>query len=506
MIDNVDELRELPRGWAWVKISDIADLVRGVSYKKGEASGEPRDGYVPVLRANNIDQVLNFDSLVYVPANRVKNNQRIKTYDIVLAMSSGSKNLVGKAAQAVQDFDGGFGAFCGLVRLTPLVEREFVGYFFQGPDYRHYLSSVSSGVNINNLRRDHVESMLAPLPPLPEQQRIVAKIEELFTQLDAGVAALQQAKAQLQRYRQSVLKHAFEGHLTAAWREAHRNELEPASALLDRIRAEREQQEGKKVKLPPPLDTSELPELPEGWAWTRLGECAVHITKGESPGWQGFEYTDDGVPFIRSESVLWGNVDLESVVRIPSEFHEKLSRSQLRPLDVLFNLVGASIGRCGIVPATVSEANINQAVALIRLNEVLSPQYFMHLLLSPSIQASIQGSKVETARPNVSLTDLRELVIPICGIDEQKRIVDEMDRRLSVVDSVQQAVDQGLQQAERLRQSILKRAFEGKLVPQDPNDEPAEVLLECIRAAREGGPEQLKLPEQASKASSTISG
>jgi type I restriction enzyme S subunit len=292
---------------------------------------------------------------------------------------------------------------------------------------------------------------------------------------------LKKVKAQLKRYRQAVLKYAFEGKLTQEWREANKDKLEPASALLERIKKEREKQAGRKFKELPPIETADLQEK---WVWARLGLCSNLITKGESPNWQGFNYVDEGIPFIRSENVLWGKINISDVAKIPEEFHKKLKRSQIKRNDVLINLVGASIGRCCVVPSNIEEANINQAVALIRVKEILTPAYLLNLLLSPNMQKVIHAGKVETARPNISLGDLSQLVIPLPSPPEQKRIVEEIESRFSVADTVDKIAEQTLNQSEKLRKSILKTAFEGKLVPQDPTDEPAEKLLERIKAEK----------------------
>ena len=172
----------LPKGWVWSQITDVAELIRGVSYRKNESSKTSKADYLPILRANNINVLLNYEDLVYVAREKIKDEQFVKAFDIIIAMSSGSKNLVGKAAQSYQDYLGGFGTFCGLVRVSPQLDRKFVGLFFQSSDYRNEISRLSSGMNINNLRRQHIESMSLPVPPLPEQHRIVAKIEELFHQ------------------------------------------------------------------------------------------------------------------------------------------------------------------------------------------------------------------------------------------------------------------------------------------------------------------------------------
>jgi len=141
--------------------------------------------------------------------------------------------------------------------------------------FENLISGEGTGTTFNAITGDRLRQFRVPLPPLPEQRRIVAKIEELFTELDAGVSSLEKVKAQLKTYRQSVLKYAFEGKLTEEWREAHRNELEPAPVLLERIKEEH-RTKGKYKELPP-LDTSNLPELPESWVWTRIGDIIEKI-------------------------------------------------------------------------------------------------------------------------------------------------------------------------------------------------------------------------------------
>lgn len=143
-----------------------------------------------------------------------------------------------------------------------------------------------------------LEKSKIPLPPLPEQHRIVAKIEELFTKLDAGVAALEKLKAQLKRYRQSVLKAAFSGKLTAQWREEHKDELEPSSVLLGKIKEARLKTKEKKKELPP-VDTSDLPELPEGWEWARVGDFASVKDGKRLPKGHGYSKTPTDYPYIR---------------------------------------------------------------------------------------------------------------------------------------------------------------------------------------------------------------
>jgi type I restriction enzyme S subunit len=484
-----DNSPKLPKGWAWTNINEIISPAKN-AIKRGPFGSA-------IKKAFFVEKGFK----VYEQGNAIYNDFRrgnyylskdkfeelasfeVKPGEFIISCSG----TIGKIAQVPNNAERGIinQALLKMATDPRLISPKYFLNLFRSEGFQKKILGGTRGVAITNINSvKDLKTLAFALPPLPEQHRIVAKIDELFTKLDAGVEALKKVKAQLKRYRQAVLKYAFEGKLTQEWREANKDKLEPASVLLDRIKEERIKNAKGKIEDFPPLDNSDLAELPETWTWARLGVCSNLITKGESPNWQGFNYVDEGIPFIRSENVLWGKMDFSGIVKIPHEFHKKLKRSHIRASDVLINLVGASIGRCCIVPAIMKEANINQAVALIRAMEFLRPDYLMHLLLSPNIQNVIHGSKVETARPNISLKDLNQLAIPLSPPEEQEKVVEEIEGRFSRAEEIEKTILQGLKQSERLRQSILKTAFEGKLAPQEPTDEPAERLLERIKVEK----------------------
>jgi type I restriction enzyme S subunit len=479
------EKERLPAGWVWSEIGSVAELIRGVSYKKSDASNSPRPDLVPILRANNIgDGRLNFDELVYVPPQAISDKQYVRALDVVIAMSSGSKKLVGKAGQATRDYEGGFGAFCGLVRSSELLDKRYVGLFFQGEIYREAISELSSGININNLRRQHIEEMPIPLAPLNEQRRIVEKIEELFTKLDAGVRSLEQAQALLKSYRRSVLKAAVEGELSREWREAHKDELEPASELLERILQERREKfEGKKYKEPASPDTSELPVLPDGWEWATVGQLSTKVTDGvhRTP-----KYVDDGVPFLSVNNMSErGALSFSPCKYITRAEHEELyQRCNPEKDDVLLSKVG-TVGLTAVVTTDV-EFSLFVNTALIKPIPKQMSSRFLSISIRHGFGAGLYSRHVGGSNQKfIGTTKIGSLPTPLPPIAEQQVIVDELERRLSVVDKLEATVEANLKQADALRQSILKRAFSGELVPQDPDDEPASVLLERIRKERE---------------------
>jgi len=169
-------------------------------------------------------------------------------------------------------------------------------------------------------------------------------------------------------------------------------------------------------------------------------------------------------PVVRSENVQWGYIDLSKKMYIPSEFHKKLKRSQLHANDVLINLVGASIGRACIVPENIGEANVNQAVAVISPNkEKLNSKYLLYFLLSNSTQKTLQGGKVETARPNISLANLRDLRIPPISLTEQRRIVEYLEGLQAKVDALKTLQAETAAELDALLPSILDKAFKGEL-------------------------------------------
>ena len=242
-IATLNSLPELSDGWVWTQVKDIAEFIRGVSYRKNQSSKTPKSDYVPILRANNISVQLNYKDLVYVPREKVKDEQFIKALDIIIAMSSGSKHLVGKAAQAHQDFEGGFGTFCGLLRISEEVNQKFIGLFFQSPVYRNEISRLSIGININNLRSENIETMFIPLPPLTEQAQIVSELERHLSVADNIAATVTAELKRAERLRQSILKQAFSGKLVPQ----DPND-EPASVLLEKIQEEKGPQQPKRKK------------------------------------------------------------------------------------------------------------------------------------------------------------------------------------------------------------------------------------------------------------------
>jgi len=491
----------LPAGWIWAELSAIADVRLGkmLSPKAYE------DGLLqlPYLRNENVRwfrvDMGDIKRMGFKPAE--VDRYSVRPGDL-LVCEGGEP---GRCA-VVPEHVGNLMFQKALHRVRPLagvVSTELLQYAF-----RHFTDTGTvipraSETTIRHLPLEKIETLLVPIPPPAEQRRIVEKIEELFSKLDAGVEALERVRANLKRYRAAVLKAAVEGRLTEAWRAQH-PDVEPASELLERILAERRRaweeeqlakfsEQGKtppknwrsRYKEPEPPDSTNLPDLPQGWVTLGLGDCATLITKGGTPTSYGHQYTESGIPFVRVEHLSDGRINGESIAQfIDAAADHTLKRSRLRPGDLLFSIAG-TIGRTALVSAEDVPANTNQAVAIIRgCDPVLNPRFLRVFLSSSSVQHQALGNARGGAMNNISLGDVRSVLVNIPPLVEQAEIVSEVERRLSVLEEIGRETDAGLKRAARLRQAILKRAFEGRLVPQDPNDEPASVLLERITRER----------------------
>lgn len=360
---------------------------------------------------------------------------------------------------------------------------------------KHEKSTAIPGLNRNDAYEETVF-----LPPLNEQKRIVAKIEELFTELEDGVGSLKTAQAQLKTYRQALLKHAFEGKLTAVWRTAHAHNLEDAATLLQRIKQERQaryraelaaweangQQTRKPRKpqdLPPltPAELADLPELPAGWAWVKLGE-SFNVYVGATPSRKIQDYWNGDISWVSSGEVAFCRI--KKTKETITELGYSNTSTEIHPIGtVLLGMIGEGKTR-GQAAILDIEAAHNQNTAAIRVSESnCSPEYLFHyLFMQYEITRRIGSGNNQKA---LNKERVSEIKFALSSIPEQQEIVKLLDEKLSIVDQLEQTITATLQQAEALRQSILKKAFSGQLVPQDPHDEPASVLLGRIRAAKE---------------------
>jgi len=363
----------------------------------------------------------------------------------------------------------------GLAAIEPLPDMNSTFILHQLRSMGSRISGMGTGTTFKAITGETLRQIPFLIPPLPEQQRIVAKIEELFTKLDAGVETLKKAKTLLKQYRQSVLKAAVEGRLTEEWRREKGERIEPASVLLERIQAERKQRLGSKYKPPRPVDTSNLPELPDGWVWANIQSIGEVVT-GTTPSKSKIEYYGNDYPFYKPTDLNSGYFVNNSTDALS---YIGIEKARLLPENtVLVTCIGATIGKTGLIR---KEGASNQQINAILTGQCIYSEYLYFTAISPFFQNQIISKASSTTLPILNKSKFEELPIMIPSIEEQVVIVKEIERLFSIIDDSKMILDAELKRSQSLRQSILKRAFEGKLVPQDPADEPASVLLERIK-------------------------
>jgi type I restriction enzyme S subunit len=491
----------LPEKWTTTKLKDISEKITKGSTPTSYGYSYKTEG-IKFIKAENIDEnsnVFSTTNFIDEETNEFLKRSILHENDLLFSIAGtiGRIALIKKA-----DLPGNTNQALAIIRTLPgVISHKYLLYYLKSDAIQKKALKKIVGVGRANLSLKNVGEFEVPIAPENEQKRIVAEIEKQFSRLDEAVDNLKRVKANLKRYKASVLKAAVEGKLTEEWRKVH-PDIEPADKLLDRILAERrnkwEEAElakmrtagkkpkddkwKKKYKEPTGPTIENLPSLPDNWIWVSMEQIAERITKGSSPKWQGFEYVNKGIPFVRSQNVLWGQLAVSEVAHLQQAFNKKQARSVLKDGDVLLNIVGASIGRAAIATPLVEGGNVNQAVAVIRLLQKNKYNSFLvNYLISDFSQKMISKGVVDVARGNFSLTDIANLPVPLPPEKEQQIIVDEIEKCLSVAEGIEFNVEQNILRTEHLRQSILKEAFSGKLVPQDSNDEPVSILIEEIK-------------------------
>ena len=479
----------LPEGWAEVELGEVWHESRA----RARPDAIARTGYIGLEHVEG-------------GTNRITGAGRSDGVKSAVAVFSAGDILYGRLRpylnKVIQP------SFAGVASTEFLVFKEtqalvngLLMHLLSSSDLVAYASANSAGVNLPRISAKRLAEYRFLLAPLPEQHRIVAKIESLFTKLDEGVAALKRAEANLERYRASILKAAVEGRLTERWRSENPPE-ETGEELLGRILAERrkrwEAEQLAKFKAKgrkPPRnwrakykeavapDTSGLPELPEGWCWATVDQ----VTAGNRTSAYGVlkpgPEVHGGIPLVRVGNIQNGVVS-RSLKRIAPEVASRYGRTRLRGGELLITLVGA-IGRTAVVPSDLSGANTARAVGVVPVSSMLDPRWTELWFRSPLQRLQMIGKAHEVARKTLNLEDVRSATVALPPGCEQRAILLAVEKTEQGLTPAWNTVKESRGYAATLRQSILKRAFEGGLVPQDPADEPASVLLERIRAERE---------------------
>lgn len=448
-------MSELPEGWADSFLGDVASFVMGQA---------------PSGKDCNTDGV----GTVFVKAGEFGSSEPIVREWTTAPLKFAKKGdvlicVVGATAGKINlAIDCAIGRSVAAIRPETEISQKYIYYFLAGQVERLRKGSTGSAQGV--ISKPDLAGINIPLPPLAEQTRIAANLDELLAQVDTLKARIDAIPALLKRFRQSVLAAAVSGRLTEEWRAQHVGWVDEGSPTTVRASS----------------------SLPLGWSSKTAGDICGFITKGTTPSKEKMTAGHGEVPYIKVYNLTFtGALDFSiDPTFVDSSTHSTdLKRSIVKPGDVLMNIVGPPLGKVSIVPATYPEWNINQAIARFRAGDEISAAYLALCLRTEVVLShAVSRAKATAGQFNLTLEICRELPLPVPTEEEQTEIVRRVEQLFAFADQLEAKVASAKSRIDHLTQSILAKAFRGELVPQDPNDEPANVLLERIKAQRAAAP------------------
>ena len=424
-------INELPQDWKWVKLGEVCKIQTG----KYDANHSKESGKYRFYTCAY--------EFLYCETNRFKGESII---------------LPGNGANVGEVFyyNGEFDAYQRTYVLNEInTDSKFLYYHLKG-FWKRKNQDKQFGSATNYIRMGNFTDYEFPLPPLPTQQAIVAKIEELFSELDKGIEQLKTAQQQIKTYRQAVLKWAFEGKLTSLNHDSF--------DLVDEYDLNTNNQGNPDNHTNHRSDKS---ALPKGWKWVNLGEYIVNISSGKSYRCDERPPKIDEIGIVKVSSVTWGFFDEEESKTCFSK--DQLNEKYLiKEGDFLFSRANTIelIGSCVIVHKVQKTLMLSDKILRFTFEENIFKKYVLYYLRSKKGRKQIEllSTGNQDSMRNIGQEKIRQIEFPYCKIEEQHQIVQAIESRLSVADKLEESIAQSLQQSEALRQSILKKAFKGRLV------------------------------------------
>lgn len=492
--------------WVEIKLRDLVknpqkDIVDG-PFGSNLKAGEYVDNGIPVFKIQNIKANTFLDkNIKYVTEKKAKTLDRhsFKAGDLIITKLG---DPLGLCCEVPNKYPYGI-IVADLLRFRPfekIVNKKFLRYCINSNFIQTQLRVITKGTTRPRVNLSIVRDLKFYLAPLPEQRAIVAKIEQLFSELDNSIANLQAAKDQLDIYRQAVLKKAFEGALTKEYRQNHRlNGLGDDTDLKSENGENRKISEINQSVAIRDSDKREVnvngieAKIPINWLFTNIGEYAK-LQGGFA--FKSKEYTKKGISLVKIGNVHYQNVDWSNITYIDSMRYKEFEEYSLNENDVLIAMTRPVIKSLNTVKTVVVKKNdlpalLNQRVGRFKIVNDLDKDYLKYFIFTDFFKKRIIKESSSTQQPNISSKKIEnfDFVLPPTK-NEQTQIVQQIEIRLSVCDNVQNSIDEGLQKAEALRQSILKKAFAGELLSEaelaacrnEADYEPAEKLVEKVRA------------------------
>jgi len=445
------------------RLGDVAESMKNGMYKPASEYGD--DG-IPCLRMYNIDA----GGIVWrdIKRMRVSDAER-EDYGLregdLLVNRVNSRELVGKTAVIPSGMEPSVFESKN-IRLRLKADRaraKFINYQLLAGGRKHFAGNAQQVVGMASISQTQLADFPIVLTSLDHQDEIVAELEKQFSRLDEAVANLLRVKANLKRYKASVLNDAVEGRLVPTEADLARREgrtFETGEQLLQRIlETRRKDWKGRgKHKAPVAANKDGLPALPDGWTWATVEQLTYLVTSG-SRGWGDF-YSDSGVLFIRAQDIKTDALNVKGLARVDVPADAEGSRSSVGTNDILVTITGANVTKSALVPPLMEPAFVSQHVALLKLTFANTAAFVFNWLVSPANgRKTLEEWAYGAGKPGLSLEQVRALPVALPPQVEQNRICEEVERRLSLVLGVEAEVDANLKRARALRQATLMQHF-----------------------------------------------
>lgn len=468
----------LPPGWIEAKLNEVSELIFGQSPPSSTYNTEERG--LPFFQGK-----AEFGPISPVVEKWCTKPTRVaEAGDILMSVRApvGPMNLASETCAIGR----------GLAAIRPVINRAYVQFYLKLSVDE--LVSKATGTTFSAITKDVLKNHRVMVAPSNEQKRIVDRIEQLFSDMDKGEELLKTVQKQLATYRQSVLKAAVTGELTKDWREKNKKKLESGEKLLTRIlESRRKNWKGRgKYKAPETPNVSSLPALPNEWTWTSVETLCRDEKHAIKAGPFGSAlkkefYVEDGYKIYGQEQVISGDWEYGDYY-IDKDKYESLESCKVQPFDILISLVG-TIGKVLVLPKNIKKGIINPR--LIKLSpdlNVYDPNFFKFYFESAFLKSLYKLDAHGATMDILNLGIIKKLPFILCSLEEQKEVVSRIEDIFSQIDAFEDLCKGELKRSNSLRQSILKSAFSGKLVPQDTRDEPAGELLKRIQSGKASAP------------------
>lgn len=479
-------MSRLPPRWQEIRLVEVTDKIGSGATPKGGHTAYAKIG-IPLIRSQNVHfGGFSDEGLAYLDEQQARklDGATVRAKDVLLNITGAS---IGRVTIAPDRMQGArVNQHVAIIRLADGIEPYFVAGFLASPGMQNFIVAENYGVTRQALTKAMIEDIGLPVPPLAEQRRIVAQIDSLSAKSRRAREHLDHVPRLVEKYKQAILAAAFRGELTRDWRKAHQLD-QGTSYVRKKILAERDairiakglRAKGRNRSIPGRQPN--LPPLPPAWEWLVFEECAWDLTVGHV-GPMKDRYVSKGISFLRSLNVRPNRVDLTKLVFIDQTFNDELAKSQLQPGDLVVVRTGEP-GVAAVVPKELELANCSDLV-IGRLVHSMNPHYAAFFMNSEFARSIVRSLQVGVAQQHFNVGAMSEMPVPVPVLEEQGEVVRSIEVAFSWIDRLSSEATSARKLIDRLNQAVLAKAFRGELVPQDPNDVPASVLVERIRTER----------------------